>query len=407
MNRATYSPEDNKIRVYLDERLNKKDWDTFKKAGFFWTMKQESDLVATWNPSREDLVLKFCETIEEHESDSMFDRSADRAERFSNYRDKREGEAYDSLTTSEAVGMQSQEKAERKARKIERLQNKSSLAWHKAEYWTKRVSAVINHAIYKDRSDVRQRRIKEIEKNIRREEKEEKQGDYSRRYLEHNRMRLNYEKAILKAQIGETLEDMKLEKGGMIKGCVIHGINKSPATKKNNSFKVLGTKWDGKTPALVSIKIGILTPEDYEAPTPASLERLKIEQEQLKAITPTKPKLLNPTIEEAKKLQAVLNSSSKVDAKAFGAVKLMTMEEYKKASSKKLSYSPKGSTSNFTSYYKIASSKYTSEDITAFKVRTYRNESLMSPPHVVVITDKKQHTLPQIEVEDMKGVCNV
>lgn len=38
--KATYSPQDDKIRIYFKQRIDKDLWEQFKEKGFTWTMKQ-------------------------------------------------------------------------------------------------------------------------------------------------------------------------------------------------------------------------------------------------------------------------------------------------------------------------------------------------------------------------------
>lgn len=89
---ATYSPEDNKLRLYAAHRLDAEDYAKVKAAGFKWAPKQELFVAPKWTPEREDLLLEMCGEIGD-EDYSPEERAADRAERFSNYRDKRRAEA--------------------------------------------------------------------------------------------------------------------------------------------------------------------------------------------------------------------------------------------------------------------------------------------------------------------------
>jgi hypothetical protein len=60
---ASYSPEDNKLRLYPFARLDKETYDRVKAAGFSWAPKQELFVAPMWTPQREDLLLALCGEI--------------------------------------------------------------------------------------------------------------------------------------------------------------------------------------------------------------------------------------------------------------------------------------------------------------------------------------------------------
>ena len=90
-NTATYCPEDNKLRLYVG-RVPRDEYLNLRKQGWKSTPKQDCDFVATWHPYREDTALAYAGYIGD-EDQSPEDRAADRADRFSMYRDKRRSEA--------------------------------------------------------------------------------------------------------------------------------------------------------------------------------------------------------------------------------------------------------------------------------------------------------------------------
>lgn len=82
---ATYSPEDNKIRIYpggirLDEELGE-EYASFKAAGYQWAAKHECFVCPRWTPEAEDWAIDLAGEIGD-EDYSPEERSADRAERF-------------------------------------------------------------------------------------------------------------------------------------------------------------------------------------------------------------------------------------------------------------------------------------------------------------------------------------
>ena len=82
--RATYSPEDNKLRLHPSERLDAEDYQRFKAAGFKWAAKQELFVVPMWTPPRFDLLVEFCGEVED-EDISLVERAEQRADRFEGY----------------------------------------------------------------------------------------------------------------------------------------------------------------------------------------------------------------------------------------------------------------------------------------------------------------------------------
>jgi hypothetical protein len=49
---ATYSPEDNKLRLYPAYRLPKEEYERMRATGFSWAPKQELFVAGAWSPQR-------------------------------------------------------------------------------------------------------------------------------------------------------------------------------------------------------------------------------------------------------------------------------------------------------------------------------------------------------------------
>ncbi|EOS93548.1 type 11 methyltransferase, partial [Erwinia tracheiphila PSU-1] len=54
---ATYSPDDNKLRLYALHRLDDETWQRLKEAGFKSAPKQKLFVAPMWTPAREDLLI--------------------------------------------------------------------------------------------------------------------------------------------------------------------------------------------------------------------------------------------------------------------------------------------------------------------------------------------------------------
>jgi protein-L-isoaspartate O-methyltransferase len=180
--RATYSPEDNSIRLYPDSRLPQELYDRVKAEGFKWAPQQKLFKAPMWTPSREDLMMELCGEIEDEDT-SLIDRAEERSERFEQYSENRAEDANRAREAVSAIadniplgqplliGHHSEKHARRDAEKIENGMRRAVKMWETSQYWTDRAEAAIRHAKYKERPDVRYRRIKKIEADKRRQER--------------------------------------------------------------------------------------------------------------------------------------------------------------------------------------------------------------------------------------------
>lgn len=181
---ATYSPDDNKIRVYSTTRFAAEDFARLKAAGFAWAPKQECFVAPMWAPAREDLARELATSGEiDDEDTTLMDRAEERADRFDGYSDNRAQDAQTARAAVSAiadhipfgqpilVGHHSQRRAERDAQRIESGMRKVIKAFETSEYWARRAAGAIRHAQYKERPDVRARRIKTIEADRRKAER--------------------------------------------------------------------------------------------------------------------------------------------------------------------------------------------------------------------------------------------
>ena len=64
---ATYSPEDNKLRLYSTSRLDPETYQRVRAAGFIWAPKQDLFVAPMWTPDREDVLLELCGEIGDEE----------------------------------------------------------------------------------------------------------------------------------------------------------------------------------------------------------------------------------------------------------------------------------------------------------------------------------------------------
>ena len=168
---ATYSPEDNKLRLYPTTRLDSETYKRVKAAGFIWAPKQGLFVAPMWTPSREDLLIELAGEIDD-EDRTLVDRAEERAERFDDYKESRieDAERSDKGVRSITehipfgqpilVGHHSERHARKDAERIENGMRRTAQMWQTARYWEQRAAGAIHHAKYKALPAVRHRRIK-------------------------------------------------------------------------------------------------------------------------------------------------------------------------------------------------------------------------------------------------------
>lgn len=179
---ATYSPEDNKLRLYSATRLDSETYARVKARGFRWAPKQGFFVAPMWTPEREDLLIELAGEIGDEDT-SLAERAEQRAERFQDYKEKRTADAESAHAAVHSicdgiplgqpilVGHHSERRARKDAERIENGMRKAVKMWDTAEYWKRRAAGAIRHAKYKERPDVRARRIKGLEADKRKQER--------------------------------------------------------------------------------------------------------------------------------------------------------------------------------------------------------------------------------------------
>lgn len=514
---ATYSPEDNKLRIYpgqrLDDELGER-YQEFKAAGYKWAAKQECFVCPKWTPTAEDWALELAGEIGD-EDYSCEERSADRAERFDGYRGKRLGEANGHADNYEAgpavFAHHRREQAERQAAKADRQRGHALSQWSKAEYWQARTAGVIRHAIHRSSAPVRRSRLLRLESEQRKHVAEWENArtryaawqkvatttaaesarrlayaltncshswreyvhprtgrkttlyslmtdsadpitgheaaalylaatsnpadsPYYLRWATHYELRIEYEKAML-ANEGGMVAEAEIEPGGWIRGVrthsvftdvargewhQVHGVHRSPATKRITSVKVMGTVgYSDPKPGLVTVNVERLGDNCYRPPTDDERAAFMAEQAAAKAAQvaakPKQPSLLNPTDSDADRLQALWNAAAKAahednNGRTWkcefvpATVRRMTQAEYSRAS--KGCYSQVETrvlhdcgrlARRFTNMWTQEGESYDkSLGAVACKLRTAPPDDWSggSPRRVIVITDKPRKPLP-------------
>jgi len=184
IDRATYSPDDNKLRLYPSARLPRELYERVRGAGYIWAPKQEIFVAPMWTPDREDLAVLLAGDVNDEDT-SLLDRAEDRAERFSEYEDHRAEDAQRARAAVSAiadhiplgqpilVGHHSERHARKHAAQIENGMRRTIKMLETAQYWKHRAAGAIRHAKYKELPAVRARRIKGIEADQRKQQRAE------------------------------------------------------------------------------------------------------------------------------------------------------------------------------------------------------------------------------------------
>jgi protein-L-isoaspartate O-methyltransferase len=171
---GTYSPEDNKLRLYASTRLDAETYARVKAAGFGWAPKQDLFVAPAWTPQREDLLLELCGEIGDEDM-SLAERAEERAERFDDYSEARADDATaaqsavariaDGIPLGQPilVGHHSERHARKDAARIENGMRRAVRMWDTSKYWQARAAGAIRNAKYKELPSVRARRIKGLE----------------------------------------------------------------------------------------------------------------------------------------------------------------------------------------------------------------------------------------------------
>lgn len=171
---ATYSPEDNKLRLSASYRLDKPTYERLRAAGFVWAPKQGVFVAPAWTPAREDLLIELAGEIDDEDT-TLEQRAEDRADRYDDYGANRTADAEAASKSVAAiadnipfgqpvlVGHHSERRHRRDIKRMDNGMAKACRNWKLADRWKERAAAAIAHAKYKQRPDVRARRIRTLE----------------------------------------------------------------------------------------------------------------------------------------------------------------------------------------------------------------------------------------------------
>lgn len=174
---ATYSVEDDKLRLYASERFDQELWEQLKSLGFKWAPSQEL-IYGYWSPNREDACLALAGHITAEQT-TLVERAEAKAGRLDALAAKRAHEATGYARAAQSLaermnsgqpillGHHSQRKAQKQKQNLERSKEQAESALSAFDYWHYRAEGVEHHANRKADDGVRFRRIKTLLKELR------------------------------------------------------------------------------------------------------------------------------------------------------------------------------------------------------------------------------------------------
>lgn len=227
---AEYNLHDDRLKWFIQDgpRLGREKFLEAKRImGAYW--RGSGCLTGVWTPAREDFVLSMLGNDQEIEmvidDDSGYSYRVERFERYSDSAAKRSEEAYqrsrdavDGIPFGQPilVGHHSEGRHRAAINRSHRAMDRSVYEQRKAAYWAERQEAAERHAAYKERPDVIARRIERYETDLRQVERRNDGSEFDRRWIEHYRMVLDYQRELYKRSGGVEAENNKPQVGGAI-----------------------------------------------------------------------------------------------------------------------------------------------------------------------------------------------
>lgn len=175
---ATYSAEDNKLRLHASERLDTELYQRVRDMGFKWAPKQQLFVAPKWTPEREDFCVELAGTIEA-EGTTLVERAEAKAARLDQLSIRRAGQA-DAFQDAARriserfvagqpilVGHHSERKARKDKERMDSAMRNAVKAREAVGYWAYRAEGVEHHANRKADPKVRARRIRTLVAELR------------------------------------------------------------------------------------------------------------------------------------------------------------------------------------------------------------------------------------------------
>ena len=175
---ATYSVEDNKLRLYPTERLPQDLYEKVKIHGFKWAPIQKLFVAPMWTPNREDLCIELAGEITAEET-TLAERAEAKAQRLDAMIERKKDlsnsfyEAANQIGQRFAsgqpilVGHHSERRARKDQERMHKAAEKSVQLSKSIRYWQWKANGVERYADYKNNPVCRQNRIETLLKDLR------------------------------------------------------------------------------------------------------------------------------------------------------------------------------------------------------------------------------------------------
>ncbi|KZK92523.1 MULTISPECIES: DUF3560 domain-containing protein [unclassified Pseudovibrio] len=170
---ATYSPEDNKLRLYAEDRFDEETYAIVKSFGFNWAPKQKLFVAPAWTPEREDFCVAIAGDIEA-EGTTLAERAAAKAERLEDYAANKERKAGELFSAADELsrmfedgqpilaGHHSERKALKTKDRMDSNLKRGVESQKAARHYLYKAVSVQHHANFKNSPKVRANRIKAL-----------------------------------------------------------------------------------------------------------------------------------------------------------------------------------------------------------------------------------------------------
>jgi len=179
---ATYSAEDNKLRLYPACRLDADLYQRVKAEGFKWAPKQELFVAPAWTPYREDLCIELAGEITAEQT-TVLERAQAKAERLDELSSKRLRDADAFARTADQIaerfaggqpiliGHHSERRARKDQKRMHSAMDKSVNMRGLSNYWAMRAEGVERHANRVNSDRTRANRIKKLFAELRKHQR--------------------------------------------------------------------------------------------------------------------------------------------------------------------------------------------------------------------------------------------
>lgn len=154
--KATYNITSDKLKFWPDARLSESEYAEAKQHKFAWWPGSKC-FAAKWSPGAEDFVVRLGYEIAE---DDAPDDVESRVERYQGHAERSEQAASSASQYLDSERCNTERRRKNAANGIERNLDT-------AEHWHRRVEGAIQHAAYRERTDVIGRRILGLEADLR------------------------------------------------------------------------------------------------------------------------------------------------------------------------------------------------------------------------------------------------